>query len=140
MPILVQLSQGLLTAQGERDIFKRVSDTLLQVHGLTGNAFMTQAAIGHVQVSPTGSSYAGGKAQSLPVIEVKVPATTFPAQEVKDAFVKSVTDIVDDLKAGAHPRERTFVNVTYAVDGSWGIGGKAYTNEAPGAAIAAAAQ
>ncbi|MEP6792229.1 MAG: 4-oxalocrotonate tautomerase [Ramlibacter sp.] len=140
MPITVQLSQGLLTAQGERDIFKRVADALLQVHGLTGNAFMTQAVIGHVQVAPAGSSYAGGQPQSLAVIEAKVPATTFPAQEIKDAFVKSVTDIVDDLKAGPHPRERTFVNVTYAVDGSWGIGGKAYTNDALGAAIAAAAQ
>ncbi|MBX3585922.1 MAG: hypothetical protein KF796_04695 [Ramlibacter sp.] len=139
MPLLVQLSEGLLTPQGEQTIFKRIADALLQVHGLAGNSFMTPAVIGHVQTYPAGTSYAGGRAQSLAVIEAKVPALTFPDQSVKDAFVWAVTDIVDDCQAGGHPRERTFVNVTYAVDGTWGIGGKAWTNEALGSAIAAAA-
>jgi phenylpyruvate tautomerase PptA (4-oxalocrotonate tautomerase family) len=139
MPISIQLSPGLLTPQGERDIFGRVAAALLEVHGLAGNAFMTPAVIGHVTVFPEGASYAGGHAQSLALIEVKVPSVTFPAQPVKDSFVKTVTDIVDELKAGPHPRERTFVNVSYAVDGAWGIAGTAYTNEALGAAIAAAA-
>jgi hypothetical protein len=31
------------------------------------------------------------------------------------------------------------VNVTYAVDGTWGIAGKAYTNDDLGSAIAGAA-
>jgi phenylpyruvate tautomerase PptA (4-oxalocrotonate tautomerase family) len=64
-----------------------------------------------------------------------VPAITFPDDAVKQAFVGAVTDIIDRLKAGSHPRERTFVNVTYAVDGTWGIGGKAYSNAELGAAI-----
>ena len=32
---------------------------------------------------------------------------------------------------------RTYVNVTYAVDGTWGIAGRAYTNDELGTAIAA---
>jgi phenylpyruvate tautomerase PptA (4-oxalocrotonate tautomerase family) len=66
---------------------------------------------------------------------VKVPAITFPNADVQQAFVAAVTDIIDRLKTGSHPRERTFVNVTYAVDGTWGIGGKAYSNAELGAAI-----
>ncbi len=136
MPISIQLSPHLLTPDGERDVFSRVADALLSVHGLDGNRFMEPNVIGHVTVFPEGSSYAGKKAQSLAVVEVKVPSVTFPNREVQQAFVAKVTDIIDELKAGAHPRERTFVNVTYAVDGTWGIGGKAYTNEELGGAIA----
>jgi len=128
MPISVQVTQDLLTSRGEHEILPLIADALLRTHGLSGNAFMAPAVIGHLNVTPESHSYVGGKAQSLAVIEIKVPSVTFPNAQVKQAFVGAVTDIVDHLKAGAHPRERTFVNVTYAVDGAWGIGGKAYSN------------
>lgn len=128
MPISVQITEGLLTPAGEREVFPLVADALLQVHGLSGNRFMTPNVIGHVLVSPESESYVGGKPQSLAIVEVKVPGITFPNAEVKQGFVTAVTDIVDRLKAGSHPRERTFVNVSHAVDGTWGIGGKAYSN------------
>jgi phenylpyruvate tautomerase PptA (4-oxalocrotonate tautomerase family) len=128
MPISVQVTKGLLTPTGEREVFPLVADALLKVHGLSGNRFMTPNVIGHVVVSTESESYVGGKPQSLAIVEVKVPGITFPNAEVKQGFVTAVTDIVDRLKAGSHPRERTFVNVSHAVDGTWGIGGKAYSN------------
>lgn len=139
MPISIQLSKDLLTPQGEREVFPLVAHALLRTHGLDGNTFMTPNVIGHVVVNPESTSYAGGRPQSLAVVEVKVPATTFPDARVKQAFVSEVTDIIDRFKAGSHPRERTFVNVTYTLDGAWGIGGKAYTNDELGAAIEGAA-
>jgi hypothetical protein len=139
MPISVQVTKGLLTPQGEREVHPRMADALLKVHGLSGNAFMEPIVIGHVDVYPEEVSYAGGKSQSLAIVELKVPPSTFPNQEIRDAFVKEATDIIDSLKAGSHPRARTFVNVVYAVEGTWGIGGKAYTSEALGSAIAGAA-
>jgi phenylpyruvate tautomerase PptA (4-oxalocrotonate tautomerase family) len=135
MPISVQVTKGLLTPKGEREVFPLVAEALLHAHGLSGNRFMSPNVIGHLVVSPEADSYVGGKPQSLAIVEVKVPAITFPDDAVKQAFVGAVTDIIDRLKAGSHPRERTFVNVTYAVDGTWGIGGKAYSNAELGAAI-----
>jgi len=135
MPISIQVTEGLLTREGEREVFPLVADALLRAHGLTGNRFMTPNVIGHLVVSPESGSYVGGKPQSLAIVEVKVPSATFPSAEVKQAFIGEVTDIIDQFKAGGHPRERTFVNVTYAVDGAWGIGGKAYSNVEIGEAI-----
>ncbi|SDR48557.1 hypothetical protein SAMN05519103_03789 [Rhizobiales bacterium GAS113] len=135
MPISVQVTKGPLTPQGEREVFPLVADALLRAHGLAGNTFMTPNVIGHLVVSPESESYVGGKPQSLAIVEVKVPAITFPNAEVKQAFVGAVTDIIDQLKAGSHPRERTFVNVTYAVDGTWGIAGRAYSNAEIGEAV-----
>jgi len=137
MPIAIQLSSGLLTSDGERTVFSRIAAILLDVHGLSGNRFMAPNVIGHVTVVPEGTSYVEDKPQSLAVVEVKVPSVAFPTHEVQQAFVQRVTDVIDELKAGTHPRTRTFVNVTYAVDGAWGIAGKAYTKAELGAAIAA---
>lgn len=135
MPISVQVTTDLLTLDGEREVLPLVADALLRVHGLTGNKFMTPNVVGHLSVSPEARSYAGGQHQSLAVVEVKVPSVTFPTAEVKQAFVSEVTDIIDRLKQGTHPRERTYVNVTYAVDGTWGIAGKAYSNAEMGEAV-----
>jgi phenylpyruvate tautomerase PptA (4-oxalocrotonate tautomerase family) len=139
MPISVQITNGLLTPAGEREVLPRIADALLRAHGLSGNTFMAPNVVGHLYISPESSNYVGGKAQSLAVIEIKVPSVTFPNADVKQDFVAAVTDIVDHLKAGDHPRERTFVNVTYAVDGTWGIAGRAYSNAELGAAIQEAA-
>jgi hypothetical protein len=111
MPISIQVTEGLLTREGERDVFPLVADAWLHAHGLTGNRFMTPNVIGHLVVSPESGSYVGGKPQSLAIVEVKVPSATFPNAEVKQAFVGAVTDIIDQFKAGGHPRERTFVDV-----------------------------
>jgi len=140
MPLLIQVTQGLLTPEGEREVLPRLAATLLKVHGLTGNAFMTPNVIGHLHIYPEEHCYVDSKSQSLAVIEVKVPSVTFPTQAIKDAFVAEATEIIQANRAGSHPKERTFVNVVYALDGAWGIGGEAFTNVAMGEAIQAAAQ
>jgi phenylpyruvate tautomerase PptA (4-oxalocrotonate tautomerase family) len=136
MPISVQVTRGLLTPAGERQIVPHVAAALLEAHGLEQNAFMRANVIGHLVVSEEAASFVGGQPQSLAIIEVKVPSVTFRDRAAQQRFVEAVTDAVEQHKAGGHPKSRTFVNVTYAVDGAWGIGGTAYTNEELGAAIA----
>ena len=137
MPITIQLTRGLLTPEGERTILPRIAKALLEAHGLQDNPFMQQNVIGHVVFCEESESFVHGQAASLAVIEVKVPSVTFQGRESQESFVRAATELVDELKAGTHPKSRTFVNATYAVDGAWGIAGKAYTNQDLGAAIAA---
>jgi phenylpyruvate tautomerase PptA (4-oxalocrotonate tautomerase family) len=137
MPISIQVTRGLLTPAGQREIFPRVAEALLEAHGLENSAFMRENVIGHVMTSDPESSYVDGKPQSLAIVEVKVPGVAFRERSTQQRFVETVTRIVDELKAADHPRRRTFVNVTHAVDGAWGIAGKAYTNADLGAAIQA---
>jgi len=72
---------------------------------------MKQNVISHLVVTEETSSFADNKPGSLAVIEVKIPSVTFRDRKSQEEFVAAVTDIVDELKAGAHPRSRTFVNV-----------------------------
>jgi len=137
MPISVQITRGLLTPDGERQIVPRIAEALLAGHGLADNAFMKQNVFGHLLISEPDGAFVGGLAQSLAVVEVKVPSVTFTERATREKFVQTVTDLIHELRAGSHPKQRTFVNITYAVDGAWGIGGKAYSNDDLGAAIAA---
>lgn len=140
MPITVQVTRGLLTPEGERDVVARLARALLESHGLADNAFMRANVIGHLVVAEPGAAYVGGRSASLAVVEIKVPSVTFQDRGVQQRFVDEATRIIDELKAIDHPKARTFVNVTYAVDGTWGIAGRAYSNGELGAAIEAAAQ
>ena len=139
MPISIQVTRGLLTPEGERAILGRVARALLEAHDLQDNAFMRDSIIGHIVVTPEAESYVGAGPGSLAVIEVKVPAVAFRNRASQEAFVADATRIVQELSAGGHSPARTFVNVVHAVDGTWGIGGRAFTNEELGAAIAGAA-
>ncbi|HYQ17567.1 MAG TPA: hypothetical protein VEQ58_17460 [Polyangiaceae bacterium] len=139
MPISVRITRGLLSPEGEREILPRLAHALLEAHGLATNPFMQQNVIGHVIVADESHAYVAGKPQSLAVIDVKVPSVTFREREVQQRFVAAATDLIDELKAGPHPKERTFVTVSHAVDGAWGIAGKAYSNDDLGQAIGAAA-
>jgi phenylpyruvate tautomerase PptA (4-oxalocrotonate tautomerase family) len=88
---------------------------------------------------PEGRIFTGGRAENAIFVELKVPSVTFTTQEQRQGFVDDVNAILDELTHGTYPKDRTFVNITYAVDGSWGVAGKAWTNAELGEAIAHAA-
>jgi hypothetical protein len=138
VPITVTATAGVLSAKAEAQILPRLSAALLERHGLTGNAFMTPLVVGAVNIVPAGRLYVGGKAENGIFVELKVPAATFTTQEQKQGFLNDVNAILDDLTDGSYPKDRTFLNITYAVDGSWGVGETAYTNAALGERIAKA--
>lgn len=137
MPINLVVSEGVLTAEAEKVAFKQLTDLLLQLHGLSGNGFMTPNVIGEVVVVPKGRSFAGGEQSEIAIVELKVPAVVLPTKELKEAWVSQGTTIIEQAAEGRLTRDRIFFNVTYAVEGAWGIAGEAYDNPALGAAIAA---
>jgi len=139
MPIQIIVPEGALTPATEAEAFRRLTDLLLRLHGLTGNRFMTPNVIGEVTVLPKGRTYSGGKPTDIAVFELKVPSFVLPTQELKDAWISEGTAIIEQATAGRIKRENIFSSVTYAVEGAWGIGGKAYSNADLGSAVAAAA-
>jgi hypothetical protein len=108
---------------------------LLARHGLTGHPFMTPIVVGSLHLLPRGQVYAGGQSNDAIFVEVKVPSITFQTQEQRQGFLDDIHAALDDLTGGKYPKERTFVGIFYAVDGSWGVGEKAYTNDQLGEAI-----
>src|SRR5258705_12787075 len=139
MPIQVIVPEGTLSADAQAEAFRKLTDLLLRLHGLTGNKFMTPNIIGEVPVVPRGRTFSGGKPTDIAVFELKVPSFVLPTQELKDAWIAEGTAIIEQAAAGRIKREHIFASVTYAVEGAWGIGGTAYSNAALGSAVAAEA-
>lgn len=139
MPISVFATEGVLTDAQQTDVFAALTESFLRQHNLKGNAFLTPNVIGEVNVIPKGKSFSGGKPNDIVIVELKVPSFALAEPAQKQAFVAEATEIVSRATGGRHPRERIFVNMVYAVDGLWGIGGRAYTNGELGEAVARAA-
>jgi hypothetical protein len=135
MPIQIIVPEGALTPAAEAEAFRKL--TLLRLHGLTGNRFMTPNVIGEVTVVPKGRTFSGGEAADIAVFELKVPSFVLPTQELKDAWISEGTMIIEEAARGRIKREHIFANVNYAVEGAWGIGGKAYSNAELGSAVSA---
>ena len=139
MTIQIIVPEGVLTADAEAEAFKKLTDLLLRLHGLSGNKFMTPNVIGEVTVVPKGRTFSGGKPTDIAVFELKVPSFVLPTQELKDAWIGEGTDIIEAAAKGRVKREHIYASVSYAVDGAWGIGGVAYSNSDLGSAVAAQA-
>jgi len=135
MPLTLIVTEGVIPKDREADTMSRLSEAFLQLHGLAGNKAMTPNVIGHVQVVAKGDSYSGLKPATVAIVEWKVPSFAFTSREVQTAYVTQATDIIHEASGRKHPKELVWVNVTHAVDGAWGIAGKAYTNAELGQAV-----
>lgn len=136
MPLQVVVSEGILSPEAEKKVFKQLTDLLLRLHGIFGNAFMTPNVIGEIVTIAKGRSFSGGEPKDIAVFELKVPSFVLASKELQDAWIKEGTTIIEIAAEGRVPRERIFANVVHALDGAWGIGGVAYSNAALGEAIA----
>jgi hypothetical protein len=128
MPLTVIATKGLFTPVNEKRIIPELSALMLRLHGLEGNKFMTPVVIGHLELVTPELIFSGGAPVNAVFIEWKVPSLAFSNQQVLNDYVRDATDVVTALSDGKLPKKNVFVNVVHAVDGSWGIHGKAYSN------------
>jgi hypothetical protein len=136
MPLTLIVTEGVIPKDREHTTMARLAESFLRLHGLAGNKALTPNVIGHIQVLPKGSTFAGLQSAAVAIVEWKVPSFAFTSREIQAAYVEEATNTVHEASGGRHPKELTWVNVTHAVDGGWGIAGRAMTNSELGAAIA----
>lgn len=139
MPVQIIMTEGLVTKEKAQEIHHAVTEVFLQLHQMSENAFMVPNVIGEVVFVEKGLTFAGKEVKDIAIVELRVPSFAFGTQEQKTAFVERVTDIVLKATDNKLPIDQIWVNAVYAVDGLWGIAGRAYTNEDLGNAISEAA-
>jgi hypothetical protein len=128
MPLTLIVTDGVIPPDREAETMSRLSEAFLKLAGLSGNKFLTPNVIGHVQIVAKGRSYSGLTPAAVAIVEWKVPSFAFTDREVQISYIAQATEIIHEASDGKHPKEFIWVNVTHAVDGAWGIAGKAYTN------------
>lgn len=129
MPLTLTASEGIFPKGKEKIAFQKLSEAMLKLHGLSGNDFMNRNVVGSINIIKKEHTYTGSKESDVVFIEWKVPSFAFTQREIQKAYVTEATQIIYDLTEGKHPKENVWINVVHAVDGIWGIGGEAMTNE-----------
>ena len=135
MPIQIIMSNGLISTQAAQELHREVGQTFLDHHEISNNRFMLPNIVGEVVFMDPDLTFSGLQASPLAIVELRVPSFTFSTQAQKDKFVAEVTDLVIRHTEGKLEKESVWVNAVYAVDGLWGIAGKAYSNSELGSAI-----
>ena len=139
MPITLTLPEGILSPAAQAEAFAGLTDALLEVSELSGNAFMTANVVGSIHTLPAGQVLAGGKPVNAAFVELKLPEIALATPEAKRAFIERATDVVEKAAGGKIRREHIWSNIVYAPEGAWGIAGRSYANADLGESIARSA-
>ena len=135
MPLTLTVTEGVLPKGREKITFARLSDAMLKWHGLTGNKVMTPNVVGSIHVLSRENTFSGSKEAPVVFIEWKVPSFAFASREIQLGYIAEATNIVHEMSGGKQPKEHIWINVVHAVDGTWGVAGKAMTNAQLGDAV-----
>jgi len=135
MPLTLTLTEGVVPPGSENDLFKRLCDAMLKWHGLQGHPVITPNVVGTIHVLPVQQTLAGLTETTVAFVEWKMPGTAFTTREIQRGYIQEATALVHEASGGRLPKERIWVSVVHAVDGAWGIGGQALTNQELSAAL-----
>lgn len=129
MPLSLIVTEGVLPKSMEKATLVKLTEAMLRWHGITGNRFMTPNVVGSIQVLPVERTFSGMEETPVAFVEWKVPSFVFVDRKVQLGYIAEATNIVHEASGGRQPKEHIWVNVTHAIDGAWGIAGKAMTND-----------
>lgn len=129
MPVQIIATEGVIARHRAAELHCEIVELFLSVHGLSGNRFMQPNVIGEVVFVDPDLSFANKASAKIVVVELRVPSFAFPDQQIKNEFVAQATRLVIAAAEGRLAAEQVWVNAVFAVDGLWGIGGKAYSND-----------
>jgi len=128
MPLTLTATEGILPKGDEQATFARLSDAMLKWHGLADNAAMKPNVVGSIHILPKSHTFSGSQETPAVFVEWKVPSFAFATREIQLGYFEEATRIVHEASGGKHPKDRIWINVVHAVDGAWGINGRALTN------------
>jgi len=136
MPLALNFTEGLLTAEAGRVAGKRITEAFLKWHGLAGNTVMTPNVTMQIQALPKSGALSGGEPVEGAWLECKTPSFALADREIQVGFFKEATGIISEAAEGRLPPERIYSNVVHTVDGTWNLDGEAMTNTQLGERIA----
>jgi phenylpyruvate tautomerase PptA (4-oxalocrotonate tautomerase family) len=128
MPMIdIVAPEGIFPEPSEATLLARVTACLLEWEKTTGIPLATANTGAYLNVLPRARVAAGGKADTVVRVQILTPVNAL-TQEQRSGIAAGITDIVGELATEPGVRARTWILFHEAVDGGWGIAGRAYTN------------
>ncbi|WP_019925818.1 hypothetical protein [Nocardia sp. BMG111209] len=138
MPFTVIAPRGVLTESGETQLVPQLVDALIEFSGLAGNSFFAPIVGGHLHLLEPEHMSTGGVNRPVLLIELMLPGIGLPSVADRAGFIATATAIAAKHTVPGHPVDDIWMNIGYAAEGGWGIGGVAYTGDALVEAVTAA--
>ena len=135
MPLTLTITEGVMSKRQAAAAVLKLSDAMLEKHGLAGNTVMTPNIPANVVFIKYGLSFSGGKPFQGVWIEWKVPGFAFSTEAIQKSYGNDASAIIRYLTNAKQPVDNVYFNVAHSVNGAWALGGKAMTNEELGEAI-----
>jgi hypothetical protein len=136
MPLTLTLTEGLLPKGQEKVAFAKLSQAMLEAHGLAGNAVMTRNVVGSLHVLAKDATFTGMRETAVAFVEWKVPSFAFSDASAQKAYYRAASDILFEMAGGKLRRDNIYINVVHTVDGAWNFEGERMTNAEIGARVA----
>ena len=128
MPMIdIYAPEGTFPESNEAALLDRATAVLLQFEKTTGIPLAVANTGAYLHVLPKTRVAAGGKADKVVRIQLLTPRDGLQ-QPQRNGITEGMTKIVGELASDPKIAERTWVLFSEAVDGGWGIAGKAYNN------------
>lgn len=128
MPLTLTFTEGVLTSNQVEQVIAHLTDSFLEHHGLSGNKIMTPNITAHVNITPKGLTFSGGKTVEGVWVETKTPSFALADPDIQASYFSKATQFIHEQTDRKLPKERIWTNATHAVDGSWNIDGVTLTN------------
>lgn len=122
-------SSGVFDAAAEQSVVTRVYAALLAAIDATDDERASSIMGVTLHVVPAERVTIGGRVASSVRIDVVLPAIALASFRRRRRFIAEATAAIVALSSDPTIEERVVVRIMHSVDGGWGIGGHAFTND-----------
>ena len=129
MAIDITASAGVFDEMAEPLIMRRVFDALLAAIDATDGDRAASVMGVVLHVVPASRVALGGAIVSAVRIDIVLPGVALASFRRRRRFIADATAAVSTLASDPQVAARTVVRIVHSVDGGWGIGGHAFTND-----------
>ncbi len=129
MAVDIITSAGVFDDAAEHVILAGVFQALLAAIDATGDERVASIMGVNLHVLPAPRVTMGGRVASSVRIDVVLPAVALASFRRRRRFIADATAAVVAASSDSTIGERVVVRVLHSVDGGWGAGGHAFTND-----------
>ena len=129
MAVAIVASAGVFDGAAEQDVIGRVYQALLAATDATGDERVASIIGVTLHVLPAARVTMGGRVASSVRIDVVLPGVALASFRRRRRFIADATAAVVAASSDPAIAERVVVRIIHSVDGGWGIGGHAFTND-----------
>lgn len=129
MAVDIVASEGVFTPPDERIVMKKIFDALCTSIDATDDPSVASIMGVALYILPAARVTMGGEIAPCVRVDVVLPAIALASFRRRRRFIADATAAIVAHSADSTIAPRVVVRIVHCVDGGWGVGGRAYTND-----------